>query len=377
MTATRTVASEAIRVISADDHIDLTYLPRDLFQSRLPEKHRRAGPRVLEGTDGPFWEREGRRWGSWGSKRPGNFIIVYDKAGLAEEPEPGVWRGTSAKYRLADMDAEGVHAQILYNFLDWSFADADLQAACMRAFNDWLAAEMCAKAPDRLIGLATIPTSSGVAAAAELRRSVDLGMKGGFLEIFGAARPIYDEDWTPLWHAAEETGLPISVHTGAGTWTLASIPGRAPWKYPVLAATLGMQLEEVMVSLIMSGVLERHPKLKFVLGESGIGWIPYVLERLEYEVEQFRGVAGGVPIKSTPSELFRRQMYATFSDERTGVELIPRIGIDNVLWAADYPHGDGSFPNSRKVMARMFDDADPGLRRKVLRENSAKLYGLA
>jgi len=125
--------------------------------------------------------------------------------------------------------------------------------------------------------------------------------------------------------------------------------------------------------MILSGTLERHPGLKFVLGESGIGWIPYVLERLEYECRQYEGVSGEL-LKLPPQEVFRRQVYATFSDEKLGARLIPEIGVDNCCWAADYPHGDGSFPHSKQVIARMFGDADPVLRRKVLHDNAASLY---
>ena len=364
------------RVISADDHIDLTYLPADLWQSRLPAKYREAGPRVTDGPQGKMWAREGRRWGYWGSKRPGNMIIVYDKAGLAEEPEPGVWRAVTPKYRLEDMDNEGVYAQVLYNFLDWSFEDQDLKSACATAFNSWLAEEICAAAPNRLIGLAVLPGHDAAAAVAELKRAKSIGLRGGFFDAFGSVLPIFDPAWEPLWKAAEETGMPISVHTGAGSHSLGKIPSSASWKFPALAATLGMQLEEVLVTIILSGILERHPGLKFVLGESGIGWIAFVLERLDYELMQYDGVAGGVPLKVPPREIFRRQVYATFSDERLGVRLIPEIGIDNCLWAADYPHGDGSFPHSKKVIQRMFGDADPVLRRKVLHDNAATLYGI-
>jgi predicted TIM-barrel fold metal-dependent hydrolase len=363
------------RVISADDHIDLTYLPQDLWQKRLPAKHRDKGPRVEQGPTGPIWVREGKRWGFWGSKRPENQIIVYDKAGLDEQPEPGVWRAITPKYRLEDMDNEGVYAQVLYNFLDWSYEDQELKAAVAAAYNDWLAEAMCSVAPNRLIGLATL-TGEGESSAKELRRAQKLGLRGGFLEIFTAPKPIFDPSWEPLWEAAEETGMPISVHTGGGSFSLTKIPSGMPWKLPSLAAVLGMQMDEVLTTMILSGVLERHPGLKFVLGESGIGWIPYVLERCEYEVRQYQAVAGGVPLKLSPQEVFRRQVYATFSDEKLGARLIPEIGVDNCMWAADYPHGDGSFPHSKEVRERMFGGADAAVRRKVLHDNAATLYSI-
>ncbi len=364
------------RIISADDHIDLCYLPADLWEKRLPTRWREQAPRVIDSPEGKIWFKEGKRWGVWGSKRPENRIVVYDKAGLPEEPEPGIWRCTSSKYRLEDLDREGIHASVMYNFLDWAFVDQELKAACCTAFNSWLAEELCAAAPGRLIGLATLPGHDPAAAVRELRRAKEIGLGGGFFEVFSAAIPIFDEAWDPLWCEAETLGMSINVHTGAGGHTFAKIPSKKAWRFPTIAALGGIQLDEILTTAIYSGMLDRHPGLKFVLGEAGIGWIPFVLERLEYERDNFRDVAGGVPIKAEPREIFHRQVYATFQDEKLGVRLIPEIGIGNVMWAADYPHGDGTFPHSQAVIARMFGDADPVLRRKVLWGNAAAVYGI-
>jgi predicted TIM-barrel fold metal-dependent hydrolase len=360
-------------VISADDHIDLTYVPADLFQTRLPQRFREAGPRVVDGPDGPMWIREDRRWGPWGSKRADNKLIVFDRAGLDEQPEPGVWRATCPRYRLADMDAEGVYAQVLYNFLNWSFADRELKAACARAFNDWLAEEMCAAAPDRLIGLATLPDLPSQAGT-ELARAHKLGLRGGFFEVFSAGTPIFDDAWTPLWEAAADLGCPITVHSGTGSHSLNKAPATAPWRSPANAAVLGIQLEEVLAAVMMAGVLDRHPKLKFVLGESGIGWIPHVLERLDFEVANYAPLLDAKPYSASASEIFRRQVYATFTEDRFGLANLDLIGEENVMWAADYPHGDGAFPHSQAVVARQFAGMDPAVTRKVTWENAARLY---
>jgi predicted TIM-barrel fold metal-dependent hydrolase len=365
------------QIISADDHIDLCYLPTDLWQTRLPAKWKAEGPRVEQLAAGPTWVREGAAWGMWGEKKLDFRINVFDRLGYPEEVEPGRWRATDPKYRLQDMDSDGVHAQVIYNFLNWSFTDQELKTACVQAFNTWLAEEMCRAAPDRLIGLATLPGHDGAAAVAELHRAARIGLKGVIFDVFGATKPIFDPEWEPLWAAASEAGMPVSVHTGAGTFSINKLPSGTPWKFPAFAAILGMQLEEVMVSMIFSGILERHPKLKFVLGEAGIGWIPFVLERLEYEVKQFYAVAGGVPIKRSPREIFNAQVFSTFQDETLGVKLIPEIGVGNVMWAADYPHGDGTFPNSKDVIQRMFGNADAETRRKVLGGNAKALYNIA
>ncbi len=365
------------QIISADDHIDLCYLPRNLWQSRLPARLRDRAPRVEHLPAGPAWVREGAAWGIWGEKKVDFRINVFDRLGLPEEVEPGKWRASDPEYRLIDMDGDGVHAQVLYNFLDWTFTDHELKAACIRAYNSWLAEEICAAAPNRLIGLATLPCHDGKAATAELQRAAKIGLRGVIFDVFGASRPIFDPEWEVLWAAAAEAGIPVSVHTGASTFSIHKVPYGTSWKSPAAAAILGMQLEEVLVSMIFSGILERHPKLKFVLGEAGIGWIAFVLERMEYEVKQVRAVAGGVPIKRSPREIFHAQVFSTFQDETLGVRLIPDIGVDNVMWASDYPHGDGTFPRSQQAIARMFGTADRETRRKVLGGNAKALYHIA
>jgi predicted TIM-barrel fold metal-dependent hydrolase len=368
------------RIISADDHIDLCYLPREMWQQRLPQRYRAQGPRVVDSERGTMWLREGEPWGSqpgWGQKKLDLRINVFAQLGYPEEIEPNRFRATTAAYRLKDMDDDGVDAQIIYNFLNWSFTDQELKSACVSAFNDWLAEELCSADPQRLIGLASLPAHDAEAAVRELQRAQRLGLRGVIFDVFGAVKPIFDPMWEPLWAAAAEAGMPVSVHTGGGTFSLHKAPSGTPWKWPAHAAILGMQLEEVLVALVFSGVLERHPNLKVVLGEAGIGWVPFVLERMDHEMEQYRGVAGGAPpIRTPPRDLFERQVFVTFQDEKLGVRLIPEIGAGNVMWAADYPHGDGTFPHSQKVIERMFGDADDTLRRQVLGGNAARIYNL-
>ncbi len=367
----------ADRIISADDHIDLCYLPRDLWQKRMAGKYKDQAPVVVDTPRGPAWIREDAQWGMWGEKKLDFRINVFDQLGYPEEVEPGKWRATDPKYRLKDMDDDGVSAAVLYNFLNWSYKDPELKYAVIRAFNDWLAEEMCAYAPERLIGLAILPSHDAQAAIDEMIRGKEMGLRGVIFDVFSPSKPIFDPMWEPLWSAVEETGMSVAVHTGGGSHSVQGAPSGTPWKFPVCAAILGMQLDECMSSMIMSGILERHPKMRLVLGEGGIGWIPFVLERLQHEVHQFKSVDGGrPPIKLTPKEIFNNQVRATFQDEVLGVELIPRMGAESVMWAADYPHGDGTFPHSQKVIQRMFGTADETTRRQVLWENAAKLYNI-
>lgn len=363
-------------LISSDDHMDLCYLPPDLWQSRVPPAFRERAPRVIQGPNSPIWVREGSFWGGWGSKKADGKKCVFDLTDLAEEPEPGVFRPSSPHYRLADMDRDGLETHVMYNFLEWPFADQALKTECIRAYNTWLAKEFCVADRDRLIGLATLPAHDPGVAVKELQRIRNLGLRGAIFDVFGATTSIGEPIWEPVWAAAEETGVVLSVHIGGGTHTL---DYRNPklnrtWRLPAFASVGCIQLDEVLAILIMSGILDRHPALRIVLGESSLGWIPFVLERLDFEQRNYRAHTLDMPSRMTPSEYFHRQVYATFQDEVLGVQLIPLIGEDNVLWASDYPHGDGTFPNSSKAVDRIFAAVEPRIRRKATWENAQKLY---
>ena len=106
------------KYISSDDHMDLCYIPPTMWRDRLPAKYQETAPKVVQTEKGPVWFREGERWGIYGSKRADGRKVVFDEVGLLEEPEPDVWRPSNAKYRLDDMDRDGVYAQVIYNFLD-------------------------------------------------------------------------------------------------------------------------------------------------------------------------------------------------------------------------------------------------------------------
>src|SRR5262249_16815659 len=134
-----------------------------------------------------------------------------------------------------------------------------------------------------------------------------------------------------------------------------------------------LQRDEPLAIMIFSGALERHPGFTLVLAESGVGWLPYFLARMDLEWEALREQLDYAP-SIPPSELFRRQVFATFEEESIAAEMIPMLGADFCMWASDYPHTDSTFPDSRAAIEESFGALSGDDRRKITATNCAQLY---
>src|SRR5262249_20895617 len=264
-------------LISADDHLDIHAMPPDVWSSGLPREWRERGPHVEETPDGPYWFCDGQRVSPSGRKETG-FIAAHDH-GL----RPG-----QARTRLEDMDRDGVRAQVVYGptCTQLQVNDAALHEQVARVYNDW-AAEFQRTAPDRLILLPDIPSYDPQAARRELERCAQRGHRGPLVTgRVGRGKPLFDAAWTDFWDAADEIAIPIHVPLSpAGLHSLT--PRLGSWEMPAAVAVVPMQLDEVLAGLIFSGILEKRPRTRFVMGEAGLGWIPYVIERLDHELHKY------------------------------------------------------------------------------------------
>jgi predicted TIM-barrel fold metal-dependent hydrolase len=204
-------------------------------------------------------------------------------------------------------------------------------------------------------------------------------LKGVEIKPSPSRQPFWHDSWEVLWQAAEETGLPVHFHSDIGRLQLAgSAEDRRAFgekKLKGLVEALSkMSNAEHLGAMIVSGVLERHPGLTLVLGECDLSWIPHFLARMDFTfMEREYGLAAGLPLK--PSDYWYRQCKATFQKDQLGMELIGRLGADNVMWGNDYPHPDGVWPISQDVNAVQMGSLTDAERRKVLRDNAARLYG--
>jgi predicted TIM-barrel fold metal-dependent hydrolase len=373
------------RVISADDHIDLMWLPRDTWQKRVPAPWRDRAPKVVDGADGPEWVCDGNKWGVWGGRKGaagalGGRRSALERGGVLE---PGVCRPTTTELRLADMDRDGVDATVMYGpIVPLLVKDPELKRVLYRGYNDWLA-EFCATKPERLAGAGLVPIDDAKLAAEEVRHLKRSGIRTCMFLAASVETPLWDDSWEPLWEALDETGIPIGFHLGGGMRTVQMTGPNVnhPGNMGVRVAVSPMQMDEPLAAVIFSGALERHRNMKVVLAETGIGWLPYVLERLDdayakfIDAPAFWNAQGGLRVKQIPSAYFKRQVWATFQTDLAGIRLLDTLGDDRVMWASDYPHPDATWPDSQREIEKNFKDVSPATRQRITCTNAKELYG--
>ena len=373
--------------ISADSHIDMPWLPPELFTSNASARLKERMPHVVDGPDGPYWtSKKGQSYGLVCGVGPAGQKLVpgqnhrVDKmaaAGLYDDAKRGKMRVIDPHLRVKDAALDGVDAEVIFGILGAATRLGDGEAAqeMFRIYNDWLK-DFCGHYPERLIGLACLPYGDVPAAVKEVHRAAKLGLRGLELSCSWDMEPMWHPVWEPLWQAVNEVDLPLHFHTfpsvsPAERERTPQVSQRAAFFTRVSGFQLN--LSNILAAVIGAAVLERYPKLRISFGESGIGWIPYVLDRMDFEWEdRFRDLG----LKMRPSDYWRRQCKATFQFDRIGGKLIDDLGAETIMWGSDYPHTDGVWPESSKFIAEQFAHVPADIVRKITCENAGKFYGL-
>jgi predicted TIM-barrel fold metal-dependent hydrolase len=372
--------------ISADCHIDLIWLPPDLFTSHASAALKERMPYVIDSPKGKRWvAKNGANFGlmngmgSAGREYIPGQIHRSDRmasTGLYDDGRKGIRRLTDPELRLKDQARDGVQGEVLYGILGASMRLNDDEAATemLRIYNEWLA-DFCRTHPERYAGLACIPGHDLDAAVAEVRRVAKEGVLRGLdIPLRHGMTPLWDPWWEPLWQAAAEVRLPVHFHTiGGGLPDFTKLkPKVARAAFAAVITSFQMYMAQPLMSMIFGSVLEHHPDFKLVIGESGIGWIPYVLDHMDLEWEdQFKDL----DLRMRPSEYWYRQCYATYQSDRIGIKLLDEIGEDNIMWGSDFPHPDGVWPDSQEYIQRELGHLRPEVRHKIICGNAARLYG--
>src|SRR5947209_12770262 len=264
-------------VISADSHINE---PPDLFVARAPAAYRERVPRVVPADEGEMWVFESGKprplgLDSAAGKRPEEFrrsgVSYRDMRAGAYDPAA----------RLPDMDADGVDAEVIYpgtGFRLLKMADPDLALVCCRAYNDWMA-EFAAFAPERLVGLGLLPAPEVAPMVEELRRCARLGLRGAILPALLDGPAYNDPAFEPLWAEAAAQRFPLSIHIGGVRGLV--LDGGPPGTSEAYVLLGGLALAEPLALILYSGAFARHPDLRLVLVEGGIGWLAFLVERMD------------------------------------------------------------------------------------------------
>ena len=367
--------------ISADGHI---IEPANLYTTRMDRRFRDRAPHIESREDRDYYVMEG--FGEFGIGLSGEGTVAEDKATgkpiavdgqRYEDTRPGAWDPTA---RVKDQRLDHLRAEIIYPgvFGLWSYSasDADYHMECVRVYNDWIA-EFCAEAPDRLIGAGILPMKGPIDWAiteAERIARLELGSIMMPLEVEGGYANL--EEGPRLWAALEEIGLPLGYHIGTGTIKAGSE------KYKHMGVGVAVIEQKIcmaargLTDLILSGVPQVYPKLRFVVAEGGIGWIPTVMRLNDHWWEDHRHWMEP-KLEEAPSTYFHRQFWATFEDDRAGILARELMNVDRLMWGSDYPHPEGVFPFSREQITKDFAGVPETETLKMVRDNAACLYGIA
>ena len=375
------------RRISADCHLDMPCMPPELFVENASREMKERMPYVEDGPDGPQWvAKNGANFGLVNGVGPGGAkhvpgqnvrVDIMAEHGLYEDAKKGKYRCRDPHLRLKDMETDGVDAEVIYGILGTASKLNDREASneVLRIYNNWLK-EFCSHYPDRHIGLACLPYGSVDEAVKEVHRAANMGLRGLELSCSWDMEPMWHPVWEPLWKAKNDVNLPLHFHTfpalPPGVLDTQRWLTRRAAFFTVVSG-FQMNLVNILAAVIGAAVLERYPNVRISFGESGIGWIPYALDRMDFEWEdRFRDLG----LKMKPSDYWRRQCKGTFQFDRIGTKLIEDMGVETLMWGSDYPHGDGVWPESSKYIEEQFGHLPADVTHKITCENAGKFYGL-
>jgi predicted TIM-barrel fold metal-dependent hydrolase len=374
--------------ISADNHLDLLWMPRDLWQQRLPAKLREAGPKVVETERGSFWQYEGELHGTAadGSSNAAMLNILRERG--FEAPD-GSLPPSDPELLIDYMDQCGMLAAITFGGVAWkTMKDVELQRAVYEAYNDF--AVGVGKATNgRVIILPGVFPRSPEDCPAQIESLARRGVKAVEFPYWDVRTPLFEEEWEPTWRAAAEAGVVICGHLSIPGGPANAAPrrrgARSAW-----ASAVPMTVSNAIGQLIFAGVFERYPSLQFCFAETRIGWAPFFADWMDRQIRIGReddprqaatdGPRDRIQLSLLPSEYFRRNVTLTFEEDTWGVHLLDEPAsclADVALWGGDFPHPQGVWgPSVDSQLDDVFSGVSEATKRRVLFEHAAELFDI-
>lgn len=390
-------------VISVDDHV---VEPPHVWQRWLPSKFRDRGPRVVQdtcetsfapGSNAAIYTRGGQGpvvdwWIYEDLQKPTPQVVAC--AGFPPESltlEPIRFDAMRAgchdpKARLADMDLNRTERSLCFptfpRFAGQTFTEAkdkQLALACVHAYNDWMIEEWCGDSAGRLIPLCIVPMWDPALAAAEIRRNAARGcVAAAFTELPAnlGLPSIHDARryWDPFFEACAETGTVICMHIGSGS-KFQTTSQDAPQGVGIALTSLNAYMS--MADWLLSGALARFPRLKIAFSESQVGWMPFLLERVDTVYLKSKAWAELDPaITELPSSYVKGRVFGCFFDDMIGVELRHTIGIEQLVFETDYPHQDTTWPHTDRIIAEIAERVPANELEMLIRTNAIQMLGI-
>jgi len=367
-------------IVSVDDHL---IEPPHAFEGRVPAALAERAPRiVVDGLGQEMWEYEGQRYPQVGL----NAVVGRPKDQWSMDParfdemRRGCW---DVDARVADMDLDGVYASLCFPSLIAGFAgtmfsksrDQELGLACLRAWNDWHHEEWAGRHPDRIIALQLPWLSDPEVAAADVRRNAERGFKAVSFPENPAdlgLPSMHTDHWDPLLRACEETETVVCLHNGSSAWTAARSPGAPLELYTTLFSVNALA---AAADWLWARVPLRFPDLDIAMSEGGIGWVPMLIDRIDYVgSHSASGLQTWTDPDVSPTDALRRNFWFCTIDTESAFALRHHIGVDHIMLESDYPHADSSWPDTQEQVRAGIGDLPPGEIRKITWENASRLF---
>jgi predicted TIM-barrel fold metal-dependent hydrolase len=357
-------------VISADSHVTE---PPDTYGPRIDAKYRDDAPRMIQDERGDVFHIPGMKVPvpmglvAAAGKLPEDLTTFGVKF---EDLHRGGWDPVA---RLADQDRDGVAAEVIYPTVGMAICnhrDIDYKRACMQAYNRWIA-EYASSSPERLVCVGQTAMRTPEEGIADLHEIAALGLRGVMMPGTPGHEDYDHTDYDPFWEAAIELGLPLSFHV---LTTRDTAPVRGPRLNSFVSIIRANQ--DVIGTLVFSGVFERNPDLKVVCVEADAGWVPHYMYRMDHAWKRHRHWMPHGTLSKLPSDYFRENVYTTFQDDWVAFQVAHLLNDERLMWANDFPHSDSTWPWSQEMLAEHTEHLTERQKDRILHDNCADLYGI-
>ena len=365
------------RVISADSHV---VEPEDLWTSRAESKFKDRVPHLEHLDEGDWWFCDGLKVvGAGGGADAGVRFEDPDKLSLETRMEQNRPGGYIPEEQVKDMETDGIDVSIVYptvGLMLYAAPDSELLTSTCRIYNDWVG-EFFNAIPKRIKGIAMLNVDDVAVGVKELERCAKMGFVGAMITVQPLAGRIYNQPiYEPLWAAAQDLGMPLSLHIASNRVDPGLEFGDPDIPRPARITNVDHWVRMSLADMIFGGVFERYPKLQVGSVEHELSWVPHFLDRMNYTYSQRHSRIRGFKDGAFPSDYFQSNVFLGFQEDALGIKDRHIIGVGNLQWGSDYPHSASTFPRSQEILEHILADCTEEEKAKIAGGNAARVYNI-